>query len=79
MLGLRLGDMPSGYTKPDGSKVPSGWDVYAAELGEALRSALVGSPALGVTARDRVWPKVCPSSCCTVTAMQRGFHPAPPP
>ena len=52
MLGLRLGDMPSGYTKPDGSKVPSGWDVYAAELGEALRSALVGSPALGVTARD---------------------------
>jgi hypothetical protein len=40
VLGLRLGDMPSGYTKADGSVVPSGWDIYAAELEAELGSEL---------------------------------------
>jgi len=44
VLGLRLGDMPSGYTKADGSVVPSGWDIFAAEL-DAFRAYGCALPA----------------------------------
>eukprot|EP00964_Phaeocystis_antarctica_P066500 scaffold40185_cov15-Phaeocystis_antarctica.AAC.1 len=40
--------MPSGYTKSDGTKVPSGWDIYAAELEVELRSELASRMALGL-------------------------------
>jgi hypothetical protein len=48
VLGLRLGDMPSGYTKADGSVVPSGWDIYAAELEAELGSELADVAASGM-------------------------------
>jgi len=51
VLGLRLGDMPSGYTLPDGTKVPPGWEVFAGELEVALRSELASRIASGAASQ----------------------------
>ena len=39
--------MPSGYTKADGTVVPSGWDIYGVELEKELRARLAGLAASG--------------------------------
>ena len=44
--GLRLHDMPKGYTRPDGSKEPSGWEMFGDELS---RDRVVVDPIALVT------------------------------